>query len=80
MAHGDNRGLKLPPRVAPIQAVIVPVAIHKEGVKQKAEELYESLNKNYRMELDLRDNYTPGYKFNDWEMRGVPVRIELRTT
>ncbi len=77
MAHGDNRGLKLPPKVAPIQAVIVPIAIHKEGVKEKAEEIYNMLNKNYRMEIDLRDNYTPGYKFNDWEMRGVPVRIEL---
>ena len=77
MAHGDNRGLKLPPKVAPIQAVIVPVAMHKEGVQEKAKELYEKLNQKYRMELDVRDNYTPGYKFNDWEMRGVPVRIEL---
>lgn len=77
MAHGDNCGLKLPPRVAPIQAVIVPVAMQKEGVKEKAEELYQKLSENYRMELDVRDNYTPGYKFNDWEMRGVPVRIEL---
>lgn len=77
MAHGDNRGLKLPPKVAPIQAVIVPVAMQKDGVKEKAEELYNVLNEKYRMEIDLRDNYTPGYKFNDWEMRGVPVRIEL---
>lgn len=77
MAHGDNRGLKLPPYVAPIQAVIVPVAIHKEGVKEKAEELYNILSEKYRMEIDVRENYTPGYKFNDWEMRGVPVRIEL---
>ena len=77
MAHGDNRGLKLPPRVAPIQAVIVPVASHKEGVKEKAQELYEKLNNKYRMEIDLRDQYTPGYKFSDWEMRGVPARIEL---
>lgn len=77
MAHGDNRGLKLPPKVAPIQAVIVPVAMHKEGVKEKAEELYNKLNEKYRMEIDVRENYTPGYKFNDWEMRGVPVRIEL---
>lgn len=77
MAHGDNRGLKLPPKVAPIQAVIVPVAMHKDGVKEKAQEIYEMLNQNYKMEIDLRDNYTPGYKFNDWEMRGVPVRIEL---
>ena len=77
MAHGDNRGLKLPPRVAPIQTVIVPVAMQKEGVKEKAQEIYKKLSENYRMELDIRDNYTPGYKFNDWEMRGVPVRIEI---
>ena len=77
MAHGDNRGLKLPPKVAPIQAVIVPIAMHKEGVKEKAEELYNTLKKDYRMELDIRDQYSPGYKFNDWEMKGVPVRIEL---
>lgn len=77
MAHGDNRGLKLPPRVAPIQAVIVPVAIHKDGVKEKAEELYDSLKEKFRMELDIRDQYSPGFKFNDWEMRGVPVRVEI---
>ena len=77
MAHGDNRGLKLPPNVAPIQAVIVPVAAHKEGVKEKAQELYDMLSEKYRMELDLRDQYSPGYKFNDWEMKGVPVRIEI---
>ena len=77
MAHGDSRGLKLPPRVAPIQAVIVPIAMHKEGVKEKVQEVYEKLNKKYRMEIDLREQYSPGYKFNDWEMRGVPVRIEM---
>ena len=77
MAHGDNRGLKLPPKVAPIQVVIVPVAMHKEGVKEKAEELYKELSKKYRVELDVREQYSPGYKFNDWEMRGVPVRIEI---
>lgn len=77
MAHGDNRGLKLPPKVAPIQAVIVPVAMHKEGVVEKATELYKQLNQKFRMELDARDNYTPGYKFNYWEMKGVPIRIEI---
>ena len=77
MAHGDNRGLKLPPKVAPIQVVIVPVAAHKEGVKEKAEELYKDLQEKYRVELDLREQYSPGYKFNDWEMKGVPVRIEI---
>lgn len=77
MAHGDNRGLKLPPKVAPIQVVIVPIAMQKEGVKEKAEELYQSLNEKFRTKLDLRDNYTPGFKFNDWEMRGVPIRVEM---
>jgi len=77
MAHGDNRGLKLPPRVAPIQVVIVPIAAHKEGVTEKAQEVYQMLEENYRVKLDLRDNYSTGYKFNDWEMRGVPVRIEI---
>lgn len=77
MAHGDNRGLKLPPRVAPVQAIIVPIAMHKEGVKEKAEELCNNLNKKFRMELDDRQQYSPGYKFNDSEMRGIPVRIEM---
>lgn len=77
MAHGDNRGLKLPPKVAPIQVVIVPIAMHKEGVTEKAQELFNNLDENYRVKIDLRDNYTPGYKFNEWELKGVPVRIEL---
>ena len=77
MAHGDNRGLKFPPRVAPIQAVIVPIAIHKEGVKEKAQEIYMQLKNNYRIELDDREKVSVGYKFNDWEMRGVPLRIEM---
>ncbi len=77
MAHGDNRGLKLPPRVAPIQAVIVPIAQHKEGVLEKANKIFEELKNNYRVKLDDRDNYSTGFKFNDWEMRGVPVRIEI---
>ncbi len=77
MAHGDNRGLKLPPRVAPIQAVIIPIAAHKEGVTEKAQEIYNNLLEKYRVKLDLRDSYSTGYKFNDWEMRGVPVRIEM---
>ena len=77
MAHGDQRGLKLPPRVAPIQAVIVPIAVHKEGVSQKAEEIYSSLKAaGVRVELDDRDQ-SPGWKFNEWEMKGVPVRIEI---
>ena len=77
MAHGDNRGLKLPPRVAPIQAVLVPIAAHKEGVIEKTSAIYDSLKIKFRMKFDDRDNVSPGFKFNDWEMRGVPVRIEI---
>ena len=77
MAHGDNRGLKLPPLVAPIQAVIVPIAQQKEGVLEATNKLKDKLSPKFRMKLDDRDNYSVGYKFNDWEMRGVPVRIEM---
>ncbi len=77
MAHGDQRGLKLPPRVAPIQVVIVPVAVHKEGVLERAAALKEELqNAGVRVELDDRDQ-SPGWKYNEWEMKGVPVRLEL---
>ena len=76
MAHGDNRGLKLPPRVAPIQVVVVPVAANKEGVLEKAKEVADSI-KSARVEFDDRDNYTPGFKFNYWEMKGVPIRLEI---
>jgi len=77
MAHGDNRGLKLPPKVAPIQVVIVPIAQHKEGVIEKTQELYSRLKGKFRVEMDVRDKVSPGYKFNDWEMKGVPLRIEM---
>ena len=77
MAHGDNRGLKLPPYVAPIQVVIVPIAQQKEGVLETAQKIKTTLSEKFRVELDSRDNYTVGYKFNDWEMKGVPVRIEM---
>lgn len=77
MAHGDNRGLKLPPRVAPIQVIIVPIAQHKEGVLEETSKLKEELSKKYRIKIDDRDKYSPGYKFNYWEMKGVPVRIEM---
>ncbi|MDD3839029.1 MAG: proline--tRNA ligase [Clostridia bacterium] len=78
MVHGDERGLVLPPRVAPVQVVIVPVAMHKEGVLDKANELFTILKKSgIRVELDDRDTYTPGWKFNEWELKGVPVRLEI---
>ncbi len=77
MAHGDKRGLALPPRVAPIQVIIVPVAAHKEGVLDKAYEIRdELLNSGVRVEIDTRDQ-SVGWKFNEWEMKGVPLRIEI---
>ena len=77
MTHGDERGLKLPPVVAPIQCVIVPIAARKGGVLERCEELKAELEKaGIRVTLDNSDN-SPGWKFNEWEMKGVPLRIEL---
>ncbi len=77
MTHGDNNGLVLPPAVAPIQAIIIPVAQHKPGVLDKANEVKEALEKaGIRVKLDDSDN-SPGWKFSEYEMKGVPVRIEL---
>lgn len=76
MVHGDDAGLKLPPHIAPVQAVIVPVAQHKEGVLEKAEELRARLAEKFRVELDDSDK-SPGWKFSEYEMKGVPLRIEI---
>ena len=76
MSHGDDSGLVVPPAVAPIQIVIVPVAQHKEGVLEKANELKERLSANWRVKLDDSDN-SPGWKFNQYEMKGVPLRLEI---
>ncbi|MCI7803492.1 MAG: proline--tRNA ligase [Oscillospiraceae bacterium] len=77
MTHGDDNGLVLPPAVAPVQAVIVPVAMHKEGVLDKANELFEKLKAaGIRVKLDDSEN-SPGWKFAEYEMKGVPVRIEI---
>lgn len=76
MTHGDDNGLVLPPAVAPIQAVIVPIAQHKEGVLDKARELENTLKGAVRVKVDDSDN-TPGWKFAQYEMKGVPVRIEM---
>ncbi len=81
MTHGDDQGLVLPPKVAPIQVVIVPIYRNDEGktkVMPKVEEIKEKLElKNLRVHVDQREGLSPGYKFNDWEMKGVPIRIEL---
>lgn len=76
MAHGDDNGLVLPPAVAPIQLVIVPVQQHKEGVLEKANEVKAMLEDKFRVKLDDSDR-SPGWKFSEYEMKGVPLRIEL---
>ncbi len=76
MTHGDDDGLILPPAIAPIQVVIVPIAAHKPGVLEKAKELAESLKSVARVKLDDSDK-APGWKFSQWEMKGVPLRIEV---
>lgn len=85
MVHSDNKGLVLPPRVAPIQVVIVPVGINNKLTEEKKKELYNKcheINTNLcvegvRVHVDLRENVRPPVKFNYWELRGVPVRLEL---
>ena len=81
MTHGDDKGLVLPPKVAPIQVVIIPIyhsKEDKENVLQKACQIKDSLSNNdIRVHLDDREQLTPGFKFNDWEMRGIPIRIEI---
>lgn len=76
MSHGDNNGLVVPPPVAPIQIVILPVAQHKEGVLEKANELKTRLEKSFRVKLDDSDN-SAGWKFAEYEMKGVPIRLEI---
>ena len=77
MTHGDDNGLVLPPRIAPIQAVVIPVAMHKPGVLPAAEQLLGVLkDAGLRAKIDVSDN-SPGWKFAEYEMKGVPVRVEL---
>ena len=81
MTHGDDKGLVLPPKVAPIQVVIIPIYYSKEdkeNVLEKACQIKDSLSNNdIRVHLDDREQLTPGFKFNDWEMKGIPIRIEI---
>ena len=81
MTHGDDKGLILPPKIAPIQVVIIPI-YHtnddKDSVIQKAHQIKDDLSKiDLRVHLDDREQLTPGFKFNDWEMKGIPIRIEI---
>ena len=79
MAHGDDKGLKLPPNLAPIQVVIVPIIPSKDDKNKVMEnvENIKSMLSNYRLSVDDREDVTPGYKFNEWELKGVPIRIEI---
>ena len=76
MPHGDDNGLVLPPAVAPIQVIIIPVATHKPGVLEKASELTDQLKKICRVRIDDSDQ-SPGWKFSQYEMKGVPLRLEI---
>ena len=81
MTHGDDQGLVLPPKVAPIQVVIVPIYRNEESknkVMIKSQEILDKLeSQNIRTHVDDRDELSPGYKFNDWELKGIPIRIEI---
>ncbi len=77
MTHGDNNGLVLPPRIAPIQVIVLPIAHHKPGVTEKAQELVDRLKKaGIRVRGDFSDN-SPGWKFAEYEMKGIPLRVEI---
>ncbi len=80
MVHGgDERGLALPPRIAPIQVIVVPIMppSSEETVLNVARDVVERLETICRVELDSRDEYSPGWKFNEWELKGVPIRLEI---
>lgn len=76
MSHGDDNGLVLPPAVAPIQVIIIPVNQHKEGVLEKAQEIAARLKGSFRVKIDDSEN-SPGWKFSEYEMKGVPLRLEI---
>lgn len=84
MIHGDDKGLVLPPRIARLQAIIVPVGVTKSTTPEDKTKLYDQLQtikdtlkkSGVRADYDIRDGYTPAWKFNDWELKGVPLRLE----
>jgi len=81
MVHGDDRGLIIPPKIAPIQVVVIPIfykEVEREAILKKAKEIFEKLKNNgISTVLDDRSEYTPGWKFHHWELKGVPLRIEI---
>lgn len=76
MTHGDDNGLMLPPKIAPTQLMIIPIAQHKEGVIDKANEIFDGLKDKFRTKIDITDN-SPGWKFAECEMKGIPLRLEI---
>ncbi len=77
--HGDDKGLVIPPKLANIQVIIIPI-LKKEGsaaVLEYARSIAEQLKADYRVKVDEREGYSPGFKFNEWELKGIPIRIEL---
>lgn len=81
MVHSDDRGLVLPPRVAPVQAVVIPIPfkdVDRAAVVEAASAICQRLKAaGIRSREDARDNYSPGWKYNHWELKGVPIRVEL---
>ncbi len=80
MAHGDNQGLISPPRVAPIQIIIIPIwanSKEKKAIGKKVDKIRKILGNKFRIEVDSCEEYTPGWKFNQWELKGVPLRLEI---
>ena len=80
MAHGDDKGLQLPPKLAPTQSVLIPIIPNEDSksvVIETVNKLHEELRESYRIKIDDRDNISPGFKFNEWELKGVPLRIEI---
>ena len=80
MAHGDDKGLNLPPKLAPHQVVLIPITPNddtKSLVLDTTQKIYDELSEEFRVHVDDRDNISPGFKFNEWELKGVPLRIEI---
>jgi len=80
MAHGDDKGLQLPPKLAPSQVVLIPITPkeeHKEPVMKIVNEINNEIGSKFRVKIDVRENLSPGFKFNEWELKGVPLRIEI---
>ena len=80
MAHGDDKGLNLPPKLAPHQVVLIPITPNEDTkslVLDTTQKIYDELSEEFRVHVDNRDNISPGFKFNEWELKGVPLRIEI---